>query len=220
MPARSTASAACGSGRMCRYCEMPITSAWALRLMLRLLGARGGAAAPCRRRRLAAAHDKFRRRLSPCCVASKLARVRVDVIPEKLSMRVEAHEIPSRHGPMACWSYVSDGLTALGQTEIVFTLRQDPAESSDTAPDDPLQLFATVHRLAESGQLVEAGGVTEFGEQRFFDHHLLYVPAQPLPGVALPAPCLSALLVTDDELRAVRMFGPARVLARMGQATS
>ena len=146
--------------------------------------------------------------------------MRVDVIPEKLFMRVEAHEIPSRHGPMACWSYVSDGLTALGQTEIVFTLRQDPAESSDTAPDDPLQLFATVHRLAESGQLVEAGGVTEFGEQRFFDHHLLYVPAQPLPGVALPAPCLSALLVTDDELRAVRMFGPARVLARMGQATS
>src|ERR1044071_6713912 len=74
---------------------------------------------------------RFRRRLSPCCVASKLARVRVDVIPEKLFMRVEAHEIPSRHGPMACWSYVSDGLTALGQTEIVFTLRQDPAASRD-----------------------------------------------------------------------------------------
>jgi hypothetical protein len=60
--------------------------------------------------------------------------------------------------------------------------------------------------------------VTEFGERRFFDHHVLYVAAQPLPGVALPSPCLAGLLITDDELRAVRTFGPSRLLARLGQA--
>src|SRR5262245_23290367 len=63
---------------------------------------------------------RFRRRLSACRVASKLARVRVDIVPDKLAVRVEAHDIPSRHGPMACWSYVTDGLSSQGQTEIVF----------------------------------------------------------------------------------------------------
>ena len=158
--------------------------------------------------------------MSACRVASKLTEVRVDIVPEKLSVRVEAHEIPSRHGPMACWSYVSDGLTAHGQIEIVFTLRRDPAESDSAFPADPMELLATIHGLAESGQRVTAGGVTEFGERRFFDHHVLYVAAQPLPGVALPSPCLAGLLITDDELRAVRTFGPSRLLARLGQATS
>lgn len=146
--------------------------------------------------------------------------MRIDIVPGQLSARVVTHEIPSRHGPMACWSYVSDGLSAHDHAEVVFTLRRDPAEPAAGHPEDPLQLFATIHELAAGGQRVAAGGVTEFGARRFFDHHLLYVAAQPLPGVALPSPCLAALLITDDELRAVRAFGPSRVLARLGQATS
>jgi len=145
--------------------------------------------------------------------------MRVEIIPGKLTVRVETHEIPSRHGAMPCWSYVSDGLAAFEQTEIVFTLRRDPGDPAG-GPEEPMQLFATIAELAARGQRVSAGGVTEFGEQRFFDHHLLYVTAQPLPGVALPSPCLAALLVSDDELRAVRTFGPSRVLARLGQAAS
>src|ERR1043166_3087146 len=145
--------------------------------------------------------------------------MRVEIIPGKLTVRVETHEIPSRHGAMACWSYVTDGLAAFDQTEIVFTLRRDPGDPP-AGPEEPMQLFATIAELAASGQRVTAGGVTEFGERRFFDHHVLYVAAQPLPGVALPSPCLAGLLITDDELRAVRTFGPSRVLARLGQATS
>jgi hypothetical protein len=38
--------------------------------------------------------------------------------------------------------------------------------------------------------------------------------------VPLPPGCLTALLVTPDELRAVRTFGSTRVLARMGQAAT
>jgi hypothetical protein len=145
--------------------------------------------------------------------------MRVEIIPGKLAVRVETHEVPSRHGAMACWSYVTDGLAAFEQTEIVFTLRRDVGDPA-SGPEEPMRLFSTIAELAARGQRVSAGGVTEFGERRFFDHHLLYVTAQPLPGVALPSPCLAALLITDDELRAVRSFGPSRVLARLGQAAS
>lgn len=148
------------------------------------------------------------------------APARAEIIADALAVDIHVHDVPSQHGPLTCWSYVSDGLAAHAQDEIVFTLRRDPGEPDDGCPDDPMRLLATLYELAAQGQRVTAGGITQFGEQRFFDHHLLYVAAQPLPGVVLPPRCLAALLITDDELRAVRTFGSARVLARMGQATS
>jgi hypothetical protein len=144
--------------------------------------------------------------------------VRVEIIPDKLSARVFRHDIDTQGGPLRCWSYVTQGLTALQQTEIVFTLRCDPDEPIDNIPDDPLRLFAAIYPLTEAGQRVTSGSFTEFGARGFFDHHLLYVRAQSLAGVTLPASCLAALFVTADELRAVREFGSTRVLARMGQA--
>jgi hypothetical protein len=147
------------------------------------------------------------------------APVRVEILPGQLSAAVYTHAIESQQGTIACWSYVTEGLAAHGQAELVFTLRRDPGEAPEGFPAEPLRLFATLHELAVRGQRVGPGGLTEFGERRFFEHHLLYAVAQPMAGVALPVPCLAALLVTPDELRGVRTFGPSRVLARMGQAT-
>lgn len=146
------------------------------------------------------------------------APVSVDILSGRLSARVHAHDIATQQARIPCWSYVTDGLAAQDQAEIVFTLRREPGEAAERFPDDPFRLFATIHELAERGLRVTAGSQTEFGDARLFDHHVLYVPAQPLSGVPLPASCLTALLVTADELRAVRTFGPTRVLARMGQA--
>ncbi|MET0899944.1 MAG: suppressor of fused domain protein [Mycobacterium sp.] len=136
----------------------------------------------------------------------------------KLWARVYLHDTESRSGPMNCWSYVSTGMAAVDQAEIVFTLRRDPDESSTDFPHDPLHLLATVYQLADQGTRVGPGAVTEFGDRSFLGHHLLYVEAQPLGAVPLPPGSLTALLITTDELRAVREFGPTRVLARMGQA--
>jgi hypothetical protein len=146
--------------------------------------------------------------------------VELEVVTGKLSARVYLHDIESQSGPIACWSYVSHGLAALEQAEIVFTLRRDPDEPSDGFPQDPLHLLATIYQLADDGQRVGPGAVTRFGAQSFLGHHLLYVEAQPLDRVPLPPSCLAALLITTDELRAVREFGSTRVLARMGQASS
>lgn len=148
------------------------------------------------------------------------APVRIEIVPGVLSVQVHVHDIASQHGPIACWSYVTDGLAAHRQAEIAFTLRREPHEPSDGFPEDPLRLFATIHEHAEAGERIGAGAAIELGDAMFLGHHVLYVTAPPLPGVALPSPCLTALLITGDELRAVRTFGAARVLARMGQASS
>jgi hypothetical protein len=146
--------------------------------------------------------------------------VTVEIVPGELSARVYLHEISSTKGRIPCWSYVSDGLRAHQHKEVVFTLRRKRDEADEAFPEDPLQLFATLYRVAAQGQRVTEGGVTELGARRFFDHHLLYADAQPLDGVTLPPGCLAALLIDDDELRAVRQFGSARVLGRMGQAVT
>jgi hypothetical protein len=144
---------------------------------------------------------------------------RIEIVEGALFADVYTHDIATQRGGIPCWSYVSDGLLAHQQAEIVFTLRRDPGEAEDGFPADPLHLLATIYQLAENGQRVTSGSITEFGARSFFGHHLLYVKAQPLASVTLPPRCLAALLVTTDELRAVREFGSTRVLARLGQAS-
>lgn len=148
------------------------------------------------------------------------APVTVDVVPGQLAVRVHAHDLATQQARIPCWSYVTDGLAAHGQAEIVFTLRREPDDAAERFPDPPFRLFAAIHELAERGPPITAGSQTEFGDARLFDHHVLYAPAQALSGVPLPPGCLAALLVTADELRAVRAFGPTRLLARMGQAVT
>lgn len=148
------------------------------------------------------------------------APVRIEIVAGKLAARIYRHDIESQHGLIPCWSYVTEGLTGVQQTEVVFTLRSDPEDPSDGVPGEPLRLLATIHQVTQTGQRVTSGSFTEFGDGGFFGHHVLYVRAQALTGVRLPASCLAALLVTADELRGVREFGSMRVLARLGQASS
>jgi hypothetical protein len=152
--------------------------------------------------------------------AAEPALARVEIIAGKLAARIYRHEVESQHGAIPCWSYVSEGLTGQQQTEVVFTLRRDPARPAGEAPSEPLQLLATIYQVTETGQRATSGSFTEFGGDGFFGHHVLYVQALAMTGVRLPASCLAALLVTADELRAVREFGTTRVLARLGQASS
>jgi hypothetical protein len=153
-------------------------------------------------------------------VIERGAPVRIELLAGQLAARIYRHEIESQHGLVPCWSYVTEGLTGVQQAEVVFTLRRDPEDPSDGVPEEPLRLLSSIHQVTQTGQRVTSGSYTEFGDGGFFGHHVLYVRAQSLSGVRLPASCLAALLVTADELRAVREFGTTRVLARLGQASS
>ncbi len=146
--------------------------------------------------------------------------VDVQIIPGALSARVYVHEIRAKQGSVPCWSYVSDGLRSHQHPELVVTLRRKRDEDARAFPEEPCRLFDTIYGVAAQGHRVAVGGHSEFGARRFFEHHLLYADAQPLEGVTLPPGCLTALMINDDELRAVKQFGSARVLGRMGLAVA
>jgi len=141
---------------------------------------------------------------------------RVDLIPGDLSVDIYSHDVQAGTGPLACWSYVSSGLQKFGHPEVVFSLVKTRGEA--VAPELPLKLIRTIHRSAQGGTILHAGAVHRFPNGEFFGRHIVYIAAQPLPGVEIPNAAICAVLVTDDESRASTLFGATRVIARLGAA--
>jgi hypothetical protein len=148
--------------------------------------------------------------------------VAVELVPGALSARVWAHTFRSGAELIPCWTYVTEGLPALGQKEFVFTLRRLSGEKEH--PPDPLPFFAQVHGLAAKGQLVDVGGFTCFRSAVGFLGiaglvGLAYTTTETLPGVQLPPPdqALLAILLTPEEATVVPTIGTYRVLSLLGQ---
>ncbi|HET9622593.1 MAG TPA: hypothetical protein VFP84_14575 [Kofleriaceae bacterium] len=130
-----------------------------------------------------------------------------------LHAQVFRHDVAARDGAVPCWTYVSSGMPG---RELIFTL-QIAGEADAAFPDDPFNLFHVLFQAAGQGARLAIGGVAELSGKRLFDHHVLYAPAQPLAGVAVPPGALAIVMITGDELRAARQLGAQRVLARLGK---
>jgi hypothetical protein len=133
---------------------------------------------------------------------------RADLAGGKLSVAVYSHSIETRDGPLRCWTYVSKGLAKLRQAEIVFTLRRTPDLEYFGFPEEIYDYYETVYRLAKKGQIVGPGGYTIYHPGavllgRADDWGILYLPAQPFPGIDIPSGALSALLVRGFEVRLI-----------------
>lgn len=145
-----------------------------------------------------------------------------ELIPEELDLRVYRHQIETLDGPISCWSYVTDGLRRHGQRDVVFTLRRHPDEADDSFPRDPFDYFQLMHQQARSGKAVEAGGYSRFSRPGGFlgcngAVGMTYVLAGPLPGVNYPDRMLAAMMVTSDEVDAIRAHGSYRLLSLLGR---
>jgi hypothetical protein len=84
-------------------------------------------------------------------VATDLAPlpVHIEVVPGSLTVHVSVEETESTlEGSIRCWSYVSDGLAALGQKEIYLLVRQRPPESDEGFPRDLLGFYSLGGPLA------------------------------------------------------------------------
>jgi hypothetical protein len=121
---------------------------------------------------------------------------------------------------------VTSGLLAVGQKEMIFTLRRLPAEEPYAFPQEPLRFFAQIHQLASNGRPVEAGGYTTFRAASGFLGTteltgFAYLSPVDLPGVELPphGKAILALLLTSEEAEVVQALGTYRLSARLGQAT-
>ncbi|GMQ79107.1 MAG: hypothetical protein BMS9Abin02_1663 [Anaerolineae bacterium] len=145
--------------------------------------------------------------------------VHFELIPGKLSAQVYLHELESRDGPVACWSYVTDGLWAHRQKELVFTLGRRRDQPASDFPHDPLKFFRTIYPFAKQGQVVDVGDFSELGTSSFLGHKsIVYLPPQAFEEFTASSPTLAAILLKDEELTAVKAFGLTRVMARLGYA--
>jgi hypothetical protein len=135
-----------------------------------------------------------------------------------LKARLEVHEIETRDGALVCCSYVSDGLSALGQKEIVFTIR---GELGEELPDlrPALEWFKAVYHFSEQGRLVDVGDFSQFGVGPWgpFAAIAYTQPEEPL-AIEAPAALLRGVLLTEEEIEVAKEFGFSRVLARLGRA--
>jgi hypothetical protein len=144
----------------------------------------------------------------------------VEVIPGKLTVRVFLHDIVTEGETIPCWSYVTEGLMAQKQKEIIFTLQRNKNQKADDYPHDFFDLFKAIYHLAEAGKLVRVGGITAFGPKGFMGQKdfagIGYVEPETLPGVDAPGPRLAAILLKGDEPEIVWFFGMTRVVALLG----
>jgi Smad anchor for receptor activation-like, C-terminal len=140
-----------------------------------------------------------------------------EVIPEALSAMVYVHEIKTSGEPVPVWTYASYGLEDVGQPEVILTLRRRADEAIEDVPPEPLNFFKGIYKLASQGKLVAPGGYTHFRGDGFLSFHgVLYGQASAL-GMELAPGTLAAILVSEDELQAAKLFGNTRILGRLAK---
>jgi hypothetical protein len=145
----------------------------------------------------------------------------IEVIPGRLKVRIFLHEIEYENEKFSCWSYLTDGLVAQKQKEIIFTLRRDPGQKPEDYPSEFRDFFATIFHYAERGQLVDVGQSTLFGETGFLGdidfRGIGYVEPRGFPGVETKdVPLLAGILLKNDEAQIAWDLGLTRVASLLG----
>ena len=145
----------------------------------------------------------------------------IEVIPGRLKVRIFFHEINYENERFSCWSYLTDGLAAQEQKEIIFTLRRDPGQKPEDYPGQFLEFFATIFHYAERGQVVDVGQSTLFGNAGFLGQKdfrgIGYVEPQGFSGVETRGvPLVAAIVLKDDEAQIAWDLGLTRVTALLG----
>jgi hypothetical protein len=146
-----------------------------------------------------------------------------DVVEGKLRVRVFSHVVAAESSSVPCWTFVSDGLLAVGQKELAFTVKREPDEPEAAYPRELLHLYEDVFWLAgQEKKIVDEGDFTRLGDEgpgllRSDFRGVLYTPPQRLEGVTTSGPYLTAIVVTAGEVDAAAKFGFVRIMALLGQ---
>ncbi|MDX2106123.1 MAG: hypothetical protein SFY67_06940 [Candidatus Melainabacteria bacterium] len=159
----------------------------------------------------------FAMAMPPCNAES----VKQEIIPNELSVQIYSHKLPGESAQEA-WTFVSEGLSSAGQSEMMMTIVKKDGEKEADAAHDPIMFFKTIHGLAKQNKLVEAGDRTELSpsEKGFIAPQFtgtIYLAPQPLSGVEIPDDAIVAMPVTREELAAYEIGGASRVSARLSR---
>jgi hypothetical protein len=146
----------------------------------------------------------------------------MEIIPGELRMKIFFHGFPYEHEGISCWSYVTEGLAAHKQKEIIFTLRVGKDQKFEDFPTDFCELFALIYGHAKRGELVDAGGVTLLGENGFLGRKdfrgIGYVTASGFHGLEMGGvPPLAGIMLKGDEAQVAWNLGMTRMIGLLGK---
>lgn len=167
-----------------------------------------------------------------------------ELIPGELWMRAYEREIsmgcsaaaalgaapPSDAAGNRAMTYVTRGLAAHGQPELVLNVTLREGESGASVLPDPRSFFQAIYGLAKSGAGVSPGGFSQFGNPGFLgDARFIGVmyqeagageaaqaEAEPRQGRG-PSPQLAVIALTQEEMQAVMETGGSRLMAALGR---
>ncbi|MEZ4486868.1 MAG: DUF3480 domain-containing protein [Cyanobacteriota/Melainabacteria group bacterium] len=145
--------------------------------------------------------------------------VRFEIFPNELFATVNLHEVRQGEESFSCWSFVSEGLSRLGQRELAMLIRKQDDQSDNDYPTDVLGFFLTVRRYAMEQNVFMEGDITEFGESGFLDPKfkaIAYVRPLGLYGAENTDNLLNCILLSEEELEVARRFGLSRVVSLLG----
>lgn len=145
--------------------------------------------------------------------------ITIELIPKKLSVIVDEHNIPVTMGNnnVRALSYLSTGLSQVGQQELFFVLKTNQIDVNNILPE-PLHFFEQVYQFAAQGRVVKAGDITQFGQKDMWGWKgILYVKSPLHLQKKLPKDCLTMVLLSLEEVQAVPNFGALRILSMLGK---
>src|SRR5262249_11859532 len=118
----------------------------------------------------------------------------------------------------ACWTFVSDGLIAYGQKEMVFTVARRPDEQPEAIAREVGKFFSTVQKLAAQGRRVDFGDISVFdGAGPAGARGFAYIRPEALDGVDVPSSAVAAIALVGAEAQNAAVLGVNRVMGRLAK---
>lgn len=144
-----------------------------------------------------------------------------------LTVAIYHHEMNSMvTGSFFCWTYITSGLSALGQKEMVFTLKRRTAtEREQDFQTDILEWFSNIYMFAKDKLLVNDWGQSRFYRQGFLGREdirlILYSPPLNIPALpagAMPEERLHVIPATAREADVVHYYCVMRFISQLGKS--
>lgn len=140
----------------------------------------------------------------------------VSLIPDKLKVEIFPFVVTTDQGDSQCLAYRTSGLQQAGQKELILILKN--RQETYEIRQDPLFFFEQVFSFAEDGRIVDHGDITQFGDKDLFGWKgILYLDVELKKYDPNLPDCLAMVLLTLDEVKAVREFGYLRIAALLGK---
>lgn len=141
-----------------------------------------------------------------------------DLFPPALKLRMFRHDVARGDDLLACETYLTVGLEAVGHREVRVTFpRTDDAES-DSHLVTVGKFFIGIYELAETGKTVGPLSFSWFGEEQLSFGAVVWSNADELPGVNTPSGTLQGIFMKPREYDVlVRHGNPLRALAYLGK---